>query len=217
MVGFYYGHAGFGNEKRGHGPKGNSTARGARVAKIMNQIWLENQTRPGKECGMRTLLLVGLLLLILGDPLPLQAHWENANDNKSPIELAAMTNEQLFNEAFDVCVRRALLESLPNPAEDTPHAVAECNDYLNTMYPFVRERNGGKAPPWMRALLKAHTTKECQSAFRGFLGASDKVAAGGKGKRMKAARPHAAAPKRKATPAPPHSQWHDQLPPWIAP
>src|SRR5204862_529897 len=59
---------------------------------------------------MRTLRLFPLLFSILAVPTPLQARWESAQDNKPPVELAGMTNEQLFNEAFDVCVRRALLD-----------------------------------------------------------------------------------------------------------
>jgi hypothetical protein len=165
---------------------------------------------------MRFISLASVLLLSLVNPMPVHARWENAQDNKSAIELAAMTNEQLFNEAFDVCVRRALLESSPSAADDTQHAVAECNAYLDTLYPFVRERNGGKAPSWMSALVKAHATTECQTAFRTFLAQSDKPDADGKVKGA-AARRHAAAPKHKPTPAQARSQWNDQLPPWIAP
>ena len=87
---------------------------------------------------MRTLYLVGLLIVPLVVPVAVHARWESARDNKSPSALAAMTNEQLFNEGFDVCVRRALLESLPSGADETRRALAECSDYLSTISTVVR-------------------------------------------------------------------------------
>lgn len=164
---------------------------------------------------MRTSHMIGLLIATLVTPLPLQARWENARDNKSPIELAAMTNEQLFNEAFDVCVRRALLEAPGSPTDEARPAVTECDDYLNTVYPFVRERNGGKVPPWMSELVTAHTTKECQRAFRTFLSATERPG-DDKNEAVEAApqQPHA---KRKTPGQQPRSHWTEQLPPWLAP
>jgi len=172
---------------------------------------------------MRTLHLVGALIILLLTAVPIQARWESARDNKSSAELAAMTNEQLFDEAFDVCVRRALLESLPS-ADQARSSLAECNDYLNTIYPFVRERNGGSVPAWMSALVTAHNTKECQAAFRMFLTKTEKPAAegqrevvDGQGGAAEVARPHRPTPTPKAAPAQPRSHWTEQLPPWIAP
>jgi len=163
---------------------------------------------------MRTLYPVSLLILALLIPRPLQARWESAHDNKSSIALAGMTNEQLFNEAFDVCVRRALLESLPNAADEARPALAECNDYLNTVYPFVRERNGGKVPPWMSELVTAHSTKECQRAFRTFLGSTERPAPEGKGDGGEVAQQPR--PKKHKAPTP-QPEWNEQLPPWLAP
>ena len=172
---------------------------------------------------MRTLPLVGALIILLLTAVPIQARWESAGDNKSSTELAAMTNEQLFDEAFDVCVRRALLESLPS-ADQARAALAECNDYLDTIYPFVRERNGGNVPAWMSALVTAHSTKECQAAFRAFLSKSEKPAVenegeadAGQGDAAEAARSQHPKKPSNATPPPPRSHWTEQLPPWIAP
>ena len=164
---------------------------------------------------MRTLHLVGLLVILLLTPLPSQARWEGARDNKSSTELAAMTNEQLFDEAFDVCVRRALLESLPS-ADQARSALAECNDYLNTIYPFVRERNGGRVPAWMSELVTAHTTKECQSAFRTFLSKTERPPTEGNEEGAAVAPQHRPTAPKAATPHP-RSHWSEQLPPWIAP
>jgi hypothetical protein len=162
------------------------------------------------------------LIVTLVTPLPLQARWDGARDNKSPVELAGMTNEQLFNESFDVCVRRALLEGSASAAgEAAPPAAAECNDYMNTVYPFVRERNGGKVPPWMSELVTAHTTRECQHAFRTFLGTTEKPPEtktdSNKTDSAKAATDRHPAPKRKTTKAMPRqpSHWTEQLPPWL--
>jgi hypothetical protein len=166
---------------------------------------------------MRTLYLIVVPIIPLLAPLPVHARWQSARDNQSATALAAMSNEQLFDEAFDVCVRRALLESLPSATDETRRALSECSDYLNTLSPFVREHNGGTVPPWMTELGSAHTTKECQDAFRMFLSKTDKPAAVGQRKRPAAARAPQPAAMPKATPAPPRSPWSEQLPPWIAP
>jgi hypothetical protein len=173
---------------------------------------------------MRTLCVVGLLVLALLAASPSDARWESARDNKSPAALAAMGNQQLFDEAFDVCVRRALLESFPGAAEDSRDALAECNAYFAVLTPVVRERNDGNVPPWMSELLAAHTTKTCQGAFRTFLNKTAKPAPLGPTKAATAATAGAVVVQQprptarpKPTPAQPHSQWSEQLPPWIAP
>jgi hypothetical protein len=165
---------------------------------------------------MRASHIIGFLMATLVTPIPLQARWDTARDNKSPIELAGMTNEQLFNEAFDVCVRRALLEAPGSTTDDARQASAECDDYLNTVYPFVRERNGGKVPPWMSELVSAHTTKECQRAFRTFLAATERPA-DDKHEAPRPAQQHRPEAKRKTPARQPRSHWTEQLPPWLAP
>ncbi len=159
-------------------------------------------------------------MILLLTPLPTHARWESTHDNKSSSELAVMTDEQLFNEAFDVCVRRALLESFPN-ADESRAGLAECNDYLNTIYPFVRERNGGRVPAWMSALVTAHTTKGCQAAFHTFLSKTEKPAtAAEEGTADDSGGADDGAPPR-PQPTPkahhPRSHWSEQLPPWLAP
>ncbi len=180
---------------------------------------------------MRIRSLIPLLLLFLHS-LPAQARWEGARDNKSSTQLAAMTNQQLFDEAFDVCVRRALLESLPEDS-GAQHSLTECNEYFSVLTPFVRERNAGKIPPWMNALETAHTTKECQGAFHGFVSKAEKPATAAPtpeeahkaaaesppvadADAAEAPRAHRVRPL-KPTPAQPRSHWTEQLPPWVAP
>ena len=97
-------------------------------------------------------------------------------------------------------------------ADETRQALAECNDYLDTIYPFVRERNGGREPAWMSELVSAHTTKECQEAFRTFLTKTGKPRADDQD-----AGGEAAPAARKQTAPTPRSRWTEQLPPWLAP
>jgi len=178
---------------------------------------------------MRTRYLIGLFVILLLHPLPSHARWEGARDNKSSTQLAAMTNQQLFDEAFDVCVRRALLESLPTDS-GAQQSLTDCNDYFTTLSPYVRERNGGKTPAWMGALETSHTTKECQAAFRTFVSKAEKPASASPAETPTHApvEPAVAAgateiprahrvPPLKPTPAQPRSHWSEQLPPWIAP
>jgi hypothetical protein len=154
---------------------------------------------------MRTLWLVGLLIVPLLVPRSIQARWESARDNQSPAALAAMSNQELFNEAFDVCVRRALLESFPSATDETRQAIAECNDYLTTLVPVVRERNDGTIPPWMNQIVGARTTAECQDAFETFLHGTEKPTAVSRRKRATAARTPRATAMPKATPVPPRA------------
>jgi len=180
---------------------------------------------------MRTLYLTVPLVILLLGPVPSQARWEGARDNKSSTQLAAMTNQQLFDETFDVCVRRALLESLPSDS-GVQQSLTECNDYFSVLTPFVQERNGGKTPAWMNALETAHTTKECQGAFHTFVSKPEKPAAGGAEAVHKSEpvegqpttdadaaempRAHRVRPL-KPTSAQPKSHWTEQLPPWVVP
>lgn len=80
-----------------------------------------------------------------------------------------MDAKALFEEAFDVCVRRAQLAALtPGPEEAEVLRAAEV--YLATIEEVVREASGGRLPQWMRSLSFARTTRDCQAVFRSFLG-----------------------------------------------
>lgn len=169
------------------------------------KITLENwQHRVDNGVSMKPCGVLAVLLTLL-PAIPAAGRWEGAQDNKPVSDLEQLTTDQLFNEAFDVCVRRALVESTGAPAA----TAAEASDYLNTIYPFAREKNGGTNPLWMTELFTAHTTKECQRAFRGFVSDPEKSPAVAR-KRLK--------PRTKtAISSPRRSQWTEELPPWLAP
>jgi hypothetical protein len=147
---------------------------------------------------MRQLAFTAVLLGALLSPSPLFARWEGTDNNKSVSELEAMSTDELFQEGFDVCTRRALLEGPVNesgePTNPPPPGVSE---YLDTIQQAASEKNGGTVPPWMDQLIHAHTSKQCQRAFRTYL---------------EAKAPKEAPPlKRKRHPI------GTQLPPWLAP
>lgn len=115
-------------------------------------------------------LLCGLLLVTVAWAGGAYARWEGATDNKSDATLGSMELKALFEEGFDVCVRRAILSSGAKPGQEPDEAVAAANDYLSVIEGHVRDKSGGRLPDWMRALSFARTTKECQAVFRGFVG-----------------------------------------------
>lgn len=97
------------------------------------------------------------------------ARWVGPQDNKARPLLETMGAKELFEEAFDVCVRRAQLAALtPGPEEGAVLLAAE--EYLATIEDVVREAHGGRLPQWMRSLSFARTTRDCQAVFRSFLG-----------------------------------------------
>jgi len=100
--------------------------------------------------------------------VPALARWEGPADNKPLSDLEQMDLKALFNEGFDVCVRRAVLTSGLPPDTTSPIEVAAL-DYLSVIEGVVRDKSDGKMPEWMRALGFARTTKECQNVFRGFI------------------------------------------------
>lgn len=151
-------------------------------------------------------VLIGCALI----PRTAQARWNSKEDNKSEETLVAMTDKDLFNEAFDVCVRRAMVERQDT---DTPGLVetvtTDAADYLSVIYQVAGKNHGGSAPSGMRELTEAHTVKKCQAAFRTFLASQE---------------PHAPHPTKRAVPhvakkTPPthHGDPLEQLPPWLAP
>jgi len=140
------------------------------------------------------------MLLLLLAPNVAAARWEGLKDNKAMPELQAMTDEELFSEAFDVCVYRALqqgpLDSRGEPTKPAPPAATE---YLETIASVARNRNHGKGLRGMQELLEAHTAKKCQRAFRAFVG-TDK-----------------AQTRRSRAAVMPRQHPRSQLPPWLAP
>jgi hypothetical protein len=110
---------------------------------------------------------VGFLFVFLA-AAPAFARWEGPSDDKPLTVLQEMDLKALFNEGFDVCVRRAVVAS-GVPPDTTSPLEAAAGDYLSIIESVVRDKNRGKMPEWMRALSFARTTKECQSVFRGYL------------------------------------------------
>ena len=151
-------------------------------------------------------VLIGCALI----PRSAQARWNSKEDNKSDETLATMTDKELFNEAFDVCVRRAMVERQDN---DTPGLVetvtTDAADYLGVIYQVAGKNHGGNALSGMRELTEAHTVKKCQAAFRTFLASQETQAP----HPTKKAVPRVA---RKTTPTR-HGDPREQLPPWLAP
>jgi len=115
-------------------------------------------------------LLCALAALLV--PRASHAGWSGKQDDRPRSDLEALTDKELFNEAFDVCVQRAFLEK-PSADASEPYraAVADASTYLAAISGVLVERRGGKAPAWMTELADAHKVKECQNAFRTFLAA----------------------------------------------
>jgi len=151
-------------------------------------------------------VLVGTLVL----PRVLQARWDSKEDNKPAAALELMTDKELFNEAFDVCVRRAMVEGQGSDAPDFISATtADASDYLGVIYQVAGKNHDGIAPSWMLELTAAHTVKKCQGAFRTFLALEEPVEP----------TPVKKAVRRvaKKNPPPRRSDPLEQLPPWLAP
>lgn len=153
------------------------------------------------------LSLTGLLLVVLLVPRPMHARWESPQDSKSASQLEGMSTDALFNEAFDVCVARALGEGPANdagePANPSPPGAG---DYLGAIGQVAAEKNGGTNPPWMSELAAAHTVQRCQQAFRTFLAV----------KVTPAASAATARAQKKPTPKPAkRPRPSSQLPPWL--
>jgi hypothetical protein len=153
---------------------------------------------------MRMSSTIGAVLLLTAlmtclSPSVLHARWSSRQDNAPRSGLETMTDQKLFNEAFDVCVQRAFLEKpSANPAEGTAEAVADASAYLATITGVVAHRHDGQVPPWMAKLSAAHKVKECQAAFRAFLEA------------------HTPPEERRRPTSRPRSL-REELPPWLAP
>ena len=119
-----------------------------------------------------TVLLVGSLAF----PRTLQAGWDSKDDNKPVAALEGMTDKELFNEGFDVCIRRASIEPQGSEAPDFASATtADASDYLGVIYQVTGKKHDGIAPSWMLELSAAYTVKKCQGAFRTFLALEEPV------------------------------------------
>jgi hypothetical protein len=153
--------------------------------------------------------LAGVLIACLLVPCAVQARWDSKEDDKSESTLEAMTDKDLFNEAFDVCVRRAMVE---HAGSDEPGLVTgvtdDASNYLTVIDQVAGTRSGGEPPLWMLELAAAHTVKKCQGAFRTFLAAQEPEEAP-----TKRSAPRVA----KKAPAPRKNNSLEQLPPWFAP
>ncbi len=163
--------------------------------------------------GVTKLLSSSLSMVLIGTlvfPGALQARWDSKEDNKPEAVLEGMTDKELFNEAFDVCLRRAMIEGQGSDAPDPTGGNTEASDYLGLLYQIAGKKHDGIAPSWMLELTAAHTVKKCQTAYQTFLALEEPAEPTPRrktGRRM----------ARKAVPAPRHVDPLEQLPPWLAP
>ena len=150
--------------------------------------------------------IIGTLLL----PRVLLARWDSKDDNKPESTLEAMTDKDLVNEAFDVCLRRAMVERQENDAPEIMTGITtDASDYLGVIDQVAGKTHGGIAPSWMLELTAAHTVKKCQAAFRTYLATQESVQPS---EEKKVARRVA----KKTVPAH-RGDPLEQLPPWLAP
>jgi hypothetical protein len=167
-------------------------------------------TFAGSDVKQLPTFLAGVLIACALVPCTAQARWDSKEDDKSESTLEAMTDKELFNEAFDVCVRRAMVE---RQGSDEPGLVTgvteDASSYLGVISQVASKSNAGVAPSWMLELTDAHTVKKCQGAFRSFLVAQQPREA----PVAKKAAPRVA--NKAATPR--HGDPLEQLPPWFAP
>jgi hypothetical protein len=148
-------------------------------------------------------VVVSLVALLPLRPAALHARWLSPQDSRSVAELATMAMNDLFNEAFDVCVRRAMLEKDVGRGDARIGAtITEASRYLDAIAAIVTERQGGQTPGWMTEMAAAHTAKTCQQAFRRFLAGAPAAAA---------------TPARRKATAARRRDPQEQLPPWLAP
>jgi len=147
---------------------------------------------------MRLVAVATLVAAAALVPRTVQARWESARDSKPPAVLVGMTTDELFNEALDVCVQRALEQGpLNQDGEPTNPPPAGANEYLADIAHVVAAKHGGTVPIWMKQLLEAPSAKRCQEGLRTYAAGTEK-------------------PKKHKTPKPRQAR-HLDLPPWLAP
>ncbi len=160
-----------------------------------------------------------LLIVLLVGARAVDARWQGPQDNKSFSELRAMATDELFNESFDVCIRRATLEKSAANDPESSAEVTVASEYMELLEVASAAQHGGAAPAWMTELVAAHSVKECQRAFHTYLQGTAPPAAATPAARRLTTRPDAAAPPRPVvkTPRPRIGGATDELPPWLAP
>jgi hypothetical protein len=152
------------------------------------------------------MVFLGMLVL----PGALQARWESKEDNKPAAVLEAMTDKELFNEGFEVCLRRAMVERQGSDASDPISGNSgDASNYLGVIYQVAGKNHEGIAPSWMLELSAAHTVKKCQGAYRTFLALEEPVEPAPTPQAVQRGAKRSA-PARRSDPL-------EQLPPWLAP
>ena len=166
---------------------------------------------------MRCTALLVILLLVAARAV--DARWQGPQDSKSFSELRSMAPDELFNESFDVCIRRAMLEKSGATDPESSAEVTVASEYLEVLEVAAAAQHGGAAPAWMAQLTAAHSVKDCQRAFHTYLQGTAPAAAGTPAARRQVARPEAPVAVRPAvkTPRPHVSGATEELPPWLAP
>ena len=164
----------------------------------------------------RTALLLTVLLVAAR---AVDARWQGPQDSKSFSDLRSMAPDELFNESFDVCIRRAMLEKSAASDPESEAEVTAASEYLELLDVATAAQHGGAAPAWMAQLAAAHSVKDCQRAFHTYLQSAAPAPAATQPARPQAAGPDAAAPARPvAKPARPRvGGATEELPPWLAP
>lgn len=169
--------------------------------------------RVGSRGMVRRMRLNWALVFLLALAIPFlgarpgNARWESERDNRSRAELEQFDDRKLFEEAFDVCVRRAALLTGSRATPGTERSIAAADDYLAVIEAVARAKFGA-IPSWLRELSFARTTKECQAVFRAFVS----------GETAPETRPAQAtapdsAPASKAAPSPTNGARSSQVPP----
>jgi hypothetical protein len=168
---------------------------------------------------MRIRRTVIVLTVLLAGIHAASARWQGPKDNKSFSELRAMSPDELFNESFDVCIRRAMFEKSAATDPDSATEVTVAGEYLEILDVAAAAQYAGTAPAWMKQLAASHTVKDCQGAFHTYLQGSAPPPAATPTARRQAARVGAVAPPRRVvrTPKPRISGATEELPPWLAP
>src|SRR5437773_11920005 len=111
------------------------------------------KTRSERERSFSPVIALLLFSVTVSGAGVLYARWEGTQSNRSAADLESMTDQELFNEAFDVCVGRALHEGPPPGSEgEVNPGESGASAYLATIADTLSTRHGGSVPEWMTTL-----------------------------------------------------------------
>jgi len=164
----------------------------------------------------RTALLLTVLVVAARQ---VDARWQGPQDSKPFSELRSMAPDELFNESFDVCIRRAMLEKSAASDPESEAEVTAASEYLELLDVATAAQHGGAAPAWMatagRSALRQglpaglpHVSAERGAGTRRH---ATGTAAGGTARRSRTGPPVAKPARPRVGGA------TEELPPWLAP